>query len=258
MTIRERYHLIDVLRGVAIVNMVAFHALWDVVNSAYVAPSPALLEFANSTGVYVWQQSIGFLFIFLAGFCFSFGSRPLVRGLQLVLWGELISLITYAVMPAEPVRFGVLTLIGLGMLILSLINAWTQKISALGAGLTAVVSLGLYAFLHDAQTGVIWSLRLSHAWYRNAFTALLGFPPDGFIASDYYPLIPFFFVMLAGYMTYRLMSALSVLKFLSMPWHNPVYRAFEFLGRHSLLIYLVHQIVLFIGINAALYIISAS
>ena len=58
----ERYPLIDVLRGAALLNMFVYHALWNNENL-----------FGHNTGVlhtlpaYLWQQSGAALFILLSG-----------------------------------------------------------------------------------------------------------------------------------------------------------------------------------------------
>ena len=84
-------------------------------------------------------------------------------------------------------------------------------------------------------------LELPDFLYRNAATAYLGFPPGGFVSGDYYPLIPWLFLYLSGYFFWRCFGGKSqVQKVLS--FKVPV---LAFLGRHSLLVYLIHQPVCF-------------
>ena len=108
-----------------------------------------------------------------------------------------------------------------------------------------VVSLALYAFFFDAQRGTIWGIDLPDALYRNDVTAFFGFPPSDFISSDYYPLIPYVFVMIAGYCAFNTLARTNRLALLSTDSTGVLGRALRCMGRHSLIIYLLHQPVIF-------------
>ena len=73
---KERLSLLDALRGFALLNMVLYHILYDVV---YIFGHP--IGWYQSAAGYVWEQFICWSFILLSGFCFSLGSRPIKRGL---------------------------------------------------------------------------------------------------------------------------------------------------------------------------------
>ena len=49
---KKRYYLIDSLRAVAIINMVLYHALWDIVNIIGIN----IPWYSGSIG-HIWQQS---------------------------------------------------------------------------------------------------------------------------------------------------------------------------------------------------------
>ena len=61
---KTRYYLLDSLRGLWILAMVAYHALWDMVN-IYDVPIP---WFASDMA-FVVQRCIRWGFLLLAGFC---------------------------------------------------------------------------------------------------------------------------------------------------------------------------------------------
>jgi uncharacterized membrane protein len=66
---------------------------------------------------------------------------------------------------------------------------------------------------------------------------MLGFMQSNFTSGDYYPLIPWIFAFLLG---------TSLTKYITnnkMPkkFYSTRLRSFEFLGRNTLIIYLVHQ-----------------
>ncbi|MFD0705587.1 heparan-alpha-glucosaminide N-acetyltransferase domain-containing protein [Alloscardovia venturai] len=261
---RIRFYAIDMLRGFALLNMIIFHALWDIASLITKPWGVSIATFMSSQAAYVWQQAIGICFIFLAGFCWRLGRKPLRRGIELIAWGEVISLVTTAVIPHDSVHFGVLTLIGFGTLILWLIDipakfarmhtgekAMPVSFSSHGSHwihvILATISMILFVLFHDAQTHSIWSLTLPQWLYANNFTTLLGFPFDGFISSDYYPLIPWLFVMFTGYFLFNVVHARAVANWINTHTHKVswISRSLEFLGRHSLVIYLTHQVILF-------------
>ena len=66
MVIQEktRLHLLDALRGFLLLNMIAYHGLWNLVYLFGVD----LLWYRAAPG-YLWQQWICWTFITLSGFC---------------------------------------------------------------------------------------------------------------------------------------------------------------------------------------------
>lgn len=239
---RPRYLVIDWLRGLAIVCMIAYRTVWDFVTLWETDFSDPWHRALFEPTVAWIPQYIGFTFIFIAGMSFTLGSRHLVKGLQLIAWSTVISLITWFAIPENPVRFGVLNLLGCGMIVLwTLDRVLPERASTLGF----VVSLALYAFFFDAQRGTIWGIDLPDALYRNDVTAFFGFPPSDFISSDYYPLIPYVFVMIAGYCTFNVLARANRLAILSVDYTSALGRALRWMGRHSLVIYLLHQPIIF-------------
>ena len=65
-----------------------------------------------------------------------------------------------------------------------------------------------------------------------------GFPGPGFVSSDYFSLLPWLLLFWTGYFLYRLRPAEPLLPDIRLP-------GFSAMGRHSLLIYLLHQPVLY-------------
>ena len=78
--------------------------------------------------------------------------------------------------------------------------------------------------------------------YRNYLTAYLGFPQPCFFSTDYFPLIPWFFLFVTGYFLFRLTSEKGWNEKLFARGQFPL---LNFLGRHSLMVYLLHQPVLY-------------
>ena len=110
-------------RGIALLNMIAYHAAWDLV---YIYGTD--WGWYRSEGAYVWQQGICWTFIFLSGFCWSLGSHVWKRGITVFLGGAVITLVTLLVMPQNRVVFGVLTLIGSCMLLMNVLDRWLRRV----------------------------------------------------------------------------------------------------------------------------------
>ena len=82
---------------------------------------------------------------------------------------------------------------------------------------------------------------LPEALYANDITALFGFPGPDFYSTDYFPLIPWFFLYVTGWFLYRIFERRGWLGIFSKP-RVPV---LGFVGRHTLPIYMAHQPVIY-------------
>lgn len=104
-------------------------------------------------------------------------------------------------------------------------------------------AFGLFLLVRNINDGFLGFsgvpiLMLPRSWYANLFTAGLGFPGPGFVSSDYFSLLPWLLLFWTGYFLYRLRPAEPLLPDIRLP-------GFSAMGRHSLLIYLLHQPVLY-------------
>ncbi|MDD3347936.1 heparan-alpha-glucosaminide N-acetyltransferase [Oscillibacter sp.] len=231
---RPRLSGLDTLRGATLISMIVYHACWDLVWIFGVN-----FPWYHTTGAYWWQQSICWTFILLSGYCWSLGRQRFKRGLTVFLAGGLVTVVTALTMPENTVYFGVLTLLGTSALALIPLEKLLRRLPA-RAGLAA--SFVLFLLARDVNGGALGFegaviARLPQAWYQNAFTALLGFPPESFASTDYFSLFPWFFLFLTGYFLYRLRPSDG-----GPGPHLPVLTA---MGRHSLPIYLLHQPVVY-------------
>ena len=108
---KTRYRWLDILRGAAVVNMVAFHFCYDWFEVFGRLPGWYFLGPSR-----LWQQAICCTFILTAGFSAHLGRRALRHGLILNLCGLAVSAVTLLVLPSEAVRFGILNLLGLSLI----------------------------------------------------------------------------------------------------------------------------------------------
>lgn len=235
----KRYFVLDGIRGLALISMIVYHGIWDLV---YLF-SRNWSWYESPVG-YWWQQSICWTFILVSGFCWSFSKRKWKRGMITLLSGFLITAVTLIAMPEERVIFGVLTLLGSSMLLLTLLEPFLKKCNPT---LGLVTGMACFLILRNCNQGYLgfesWNLiPLPGTWYQNLATAFLGFPPSDFFSTDYFSLLPWFFLFLSGYFGYRIMEQRDRLTILQRKTIRPL----EWIGQHSLPIYLLHQPVLYV------------
>ena len=237
-----RFWEVDLLRGAAIVLMVLYHLVFDL----------------NYFAVYDIDVSSGFwlavarttasFFLLLVGLSLTlshsraqllgkedrFRLRLVKRSAWILGLALGITFVTYLFIGRGFIVFGVLHLIGLSLL-LAYPFLRLQRASII-FGLLFIL-LGIY--LQNISVGFPWLL-----W--------LGLAPPGFYSVDYFPLFPWFGVILVGMGLGSLLYP-GYLRRITVPdlSSSPFVRGLAFLGRNSLFIYLVHQpvmiAILFLG-----------
>lgn len=243
---KSRFQLLDTIRGIVLISMIIYHATWNLV---YIYGMD--WDWYRSYGAYIWQQSICWTFILLSGFCFSLGRKHLKNGLLVFGSGMLVTVVTLFAMPQNRVVFGVLTCIGSCILLSTFTKSFWKKIPA-EAGMAAMFLM--FLFTKNINSGYLGLGRLHLAevpmnWYSNYFTTFIGFPFDGFYSTDYFSLIPWFFLFLTGFYCYGLFVKYG---FLNREFMRKGIGVAAFLGRNSLLIYLLHQPVIY-GIQEIIF-----
>ena len=238
----NRYALLDELRGLDLIGMMCYHGLWDVVFLFGVQ-----LPWYTGMPGHLWQQSICWVFILLSGFCVPLGHRTLKRGAQVFAAGALVTVVTLVFMPEDRVVFGVLTFLGSAMLLTGVLEPLLKKIPP-AAGLAVSAVLFALTYHLDERWLGFGGLRLAlpDAWYANYFTAFFGFLPFDFYSTDYFGLLPWLFLFWAGYYLHKAVGRRRM-----EPLRRSVCPALGWMGRHSLLLYLLHQPVIYGVLSAA-------
>lgn len=232
-----RYGLIDAIRGFAIVNMIVCHLLYDLF-CVYSLNT----QYAYSPAVMIWEQSIGACFFIISGISIRFSRHGYRRGLIALLGAFVITVLTLIFVPSELIWFGALHFLGCAILITFALRHVLKKIHPLAG---AVVSLLLFAILYGVPKGYLGFfgariVSLPASLYSSPYLAVIGLPSGGFHSADYYPLVPWLFLYLFGFFLWEIIRENVRDDLLRM--RVPV---LSFIGRHSFVIYMLHQPLIF-------------
>lgn len=227
-TPHNRIVLLDTLRGLLLVSMIAFHATYD---AAYIYgyDVPWFLDPAIQS---VWRASISWSFLFLAGWMTRFSRNNVRRAgvygtAALIVWAA-----TSVAALDTPINFGILFCMFSSTLIWAAARRILCKIPPT---IGIIACLVLFATLWD----------IPHQTYTASGLAWLGLPDQTFSSGDYYPIIPFLFMYLCGAFASRLYSARHPAGYPDAAYRDLV-PPLTWLGQHSLIVYLVHQVLIVI------------
>lgn len=240
---KKRYYILDIIRAITLISMVLYHFTYDLLDLF------GQIKMLDNIFLVLWQQSICITFVFLSGFCFSLGKHPLRRGLIIFGCGCVVSLFTYFFMKNMFISFGILSFMGLAMLITTPLNLLFKKIK-FNHWVGFFVFLTLFVLIKNIWRGsiIFGAVEMPEVLYQNVVTAYLGFPPKGFFSADYFPILPWICLYLSGYFAYQIAQRLDLLKYLTKFRIKPL----EFIGRHTLIIYMAHQPIIY-GISYLIY-----
>lgn len=230
-TTHKRLQQIDILRGLTVLSMVAYHFTWDLVHLVKYPVS----WFYELPGI-LWQQSICWSFILISGYSISLSlnrkectssdtqhkmqpakssttrsilqstmqsamQSGVLRGLRLVCFGALITVASFFVFPLQPIYFGVLTLLGSAAVLTAVLYPALKRLNPSPGLLLSFVLFAITYGIGDGFFGFFGLplVKLPNVLYQNLTTAYFGLPFVGFRSADYYPLFPWIFLFLTGF-----------------------------------------------------------
>ena len=225
---KKRIEIIDALRGFAVILMVIHHLLYDCVEFLG-APGWLFSNPVFDTLHYIFAG----VFISLSGVSSRFSRGNIRRGLKVIAIAALISAVTYFM--DMPIWFGILHLLGFSMLFFGLTHKFWDLVPRKAApviyiALIVACSLAVAQFRPGAENPV-----------ARICLSVLGWPQPGFVSYDYFPILPWIFVFLLGtwagvYIAGRKLPG----------WfYDAKFPFFPAVGRKALLIYVLHQPLLY-------------
>ena len=220
---KKRVWELDAARGLALIGMIGIHLIYDLVELYGIWNW-------NPHWYQVFKNNYGAVFLLISGISVTLGSHPAKRGIQVFCCGFLCTAVTYGMYrlgfagKEMIIYIGVLQCLGLCMMLWPLFEKLRSPgLLALAAGM---IALGLW---------------LRGETFSFPWLTVLGFAPYGFASSDYFPLFPNLGSFLVGAVLGRKLYREKKSRF---PLENPPLRGLQWMGRNSLLIYLLHQPVL--------------
>ena len=231
----NRFWEIDFLRGTAIIMMILYHILFD-------------LDFFDVFAINVYTGFWRYfaiitasIFIFVSGIslAISFYSRKktlrkhIFRGARIFMLGLLITVVTFLYLGRGFVIFGILHFIGFSA-ILGYFFVRYKNLNLL-LGISVIISGLLLQTMTFDFSWLLW----------------LGFIPNGFYTIDYFPVFPWFGVFLIGIFFGNTFYPKGKRDFrIPEAGKNYLVKKMCFLGKHSLIIYLTHQVIIVMIISA--------
>jgi uncharacterized membrane protein len=215
----SRSTLVDVIRGFTIILMIFFHFCFDLNNFNFLN-----IDIMRTPFWYALPRLIVFLFLLAVGMSLTLAHREKIhwtsfnkRLLKIVFFAFLISLVTYRLFPENWIYFGTLHAIAvISLMCLPFLNRPKLALS---------VALLLFIPSLFFDINIPWFSLPHESWDYIAPFPWLGAGLIGIFAVH------------KGWHNYQL------------PANNPFVRSLNYLGKHSLLIYLIHQPILF-GLTA--------
>lgn len=236
-----RIELLDLARGIALIAMTIFHFAFDLELLGVQEPG-----FIAQDHWKYFARAIATSFLFLTGFSLYLAHRDgirwqgwKIRMTKIVAAAILITIATYFATPDQYIFFGILHAIAFASLagLVFLRVPWQVIIP---------IAIGVFAMRYYGRT----ELLNAPYWY---WTGLSAANPN---SSDYVPVFPWFSAPLLGIAFAKLSERMNWLDALAKPkLEQSVAKLVKFLGRNSLIYYLLHQPVM-IGIMLAVLWIS--
>lgn len=232
----KRLAAFDVIRGFSVVSMVLFHLCYDV---KFIAHKP--LPWFAPPFQDVWRASISWTFLFVAGCMCSFSRNNLRRSLRYGVVALLIFVVTTIAGIDVPISFGIIFCMAACTFVAWILERLHHipKSPVYTGILLFCFLLTLHVSRHHIGIGNA-GLELPSNWYRTPWLSWLGLPGPGFTSGDYYPVIPYVFIYLAGSSMGWWWQDVGFPSWLRSISCTPL----EFIGKHALPVYLAHQPIL--------------
>lgn len=231
----NRIDVLDAIRGVAILSMVFYHALYDIDDIfGYHIPILDTLLFEIVRQPFTWA------FILLAGVSSRFSHSNIKRGARVLIFGLIVSAVSIIFIPSQSIYFGILHFMGCAILLFEFVKPAVDRIPPKFSIVIFSVLFALTFFMpeyHFIGIPGLFGFMLPQVLQTTPHIYALGFPDAYFFSADYFPMIPWFFLFIVGTVigipikNHRLPEKFYTVR---VPFLAAA-------GRNTLLIYVLHQ-----------------
>lgn len=237
-SVKNRIQTMDELRGFAIICMVFFHAFFTMYFLFDMKWGGRLLRFFSPAQMYF---ACGFIII--SGISSRLSRSNIKRGAKLVGIAIVITLVTCIFFEGNEIYFGILHLLSVCMILADFIIPVIDRIPI---SASVAVNALLFYMTYNITDRVFHipfykDIRLPGSMYQSDWLSPLGFCTAGFESSDYFPILPFIFMFFIGLSVGKLAKEGKFPKFL----YKSRVPFLAFAGRHTLIIYIAHQPIIY-------------
>lgn len=183
------------------------------------------------------------IFIIICGISSQLSHSNIKRGLILLIISILLSVVTILFVPGGQIYFGILHFLSLCIILFSFLQKYIEKIPAPVAIIFCIVLYFLTYSIREQALGIngVLSFPLPESLYQNNYFFIFGFINSSFYSADYFPLLPWIFAFLFGTVLGRYARDGKFPQFMYIRRFKPL----SFIGNHALIIYIVHQPVIY-------------
>lgn len=228
---KNRIHLLDELRGLCILMVVIYHLFYSAAVVFNIPWFKNAYPFFKSI-----QPALAFAFILISGISFNLSHNNTKRGTELLTIALAITLVTALFMPKQVIWFGILHFLAVANLFCGGIKKSLDKIPFV---LGIILSVVLFVATYNISRGHLGispvAINLPSVFYSTDAAMMFGVHSSNFWSADYVPMLPWIFLFTTGIFLGRHLHKLPV--FIKERHLRPL----AFVGRHTLVIYIIHQ-----------------
>ncbi len=218
----RRIGLLDLWRSVCVWIMLLYHAFYDMTLFARLDA-----DILASPGMLALKYAVAGSFVCISGISVRLSCRSAWRGCIVLCAAALVTAVTALV--GYPVAFGVLHLLGVCMLLYAAARTRLERMEEQRFAAACLLLFALSWLLTASVTAPV-------DWFYP-----LGLHRADFYSADYYPLLPWAFLFLFGTALGGWAERNRARPLLARTYPSVL----TFAGRHSLVIYLLHQPLLY-------------
>lgn len=214
-----RYWEIDVLRGIGVLLMISYHFVFDLF---YPSHSQFLWLAVLTASVFILVSGISLSISYSRGGDFKKFAK---RGLKLLLLACIVTFASFLFLDQGFILFGILHFFAITSFLIYLFLKYSKRRITFFLGVV-VILIGLMFLTASVDVGyLVW----------------LGLTPLGFSTFDFFPIFPWFGLLLIGVYIGSHIYPDGKRSFTIRDINNAPSKILQFFGKNSLMIYFIHQ-----------------